>query len=168
MAELRLQQQQHHQHEFLPLCDVLFNIISLASYFCDVVFDLAMAYALAHHSEVPPVLFPFSVVLVVTSLIVSQVFCRLFYNIRWQSNDFYHDCELLLQIISVKWYLWGARGKLRNNTANSDCDINGGKKTANWTLGCVLLLHSTQLGVLWRYFKLFIPVDLTYVKHEVS
>ncbi|OXU24026.1 hypothetical protein TSAR_010025 [Trichomalopsis sarcophagae] len=150
MAELRLQQQQqhhhhhhhhHHQHEFLPLCDVLFNIISLASYFCDVVFDLAMAYALAHHQEAPPVLFPLSVVLVVTSLIVSQV-------------------------VSVKWYLWGARGKLRN-VANSDCDINGGKKTANWTLGCVLLLHTTQIGVLWRYFKLFIPVDLTYVKHEV-
>jgi hypothetical protein len=32
--------------EFLPLCDVLFNIISLASYFCDIVFDLVMAYAL--------------------------------------------------------------------------------------------------------------------------
>lgn len=77
MAELRLQQQQqhhhHHQHEFLPLCDVLFNIISLASYFCDVVFDLAMAYALAHHPEAPPVLFPLSVVLVFTSLLVSQV-----------------------------------------------------------------------------------------------
>lgn len=72
-----------------------------------------------------------------------------------------------MQIVSVKWYLWGARGKLRN-TANSDCDINGEKKTANWTLGCVLLLHTTQIGVLWRYFKLFIPVDLTYVKHEVS
>lgn len=63
---------QHH-HEFLPLCDVLFNIISLASYFCDVVFDLAMAYALAHHSGAPPVLFPLSVVLVITSLLISQV-----------------------------------------------------------------------------------------------
>jgi len=41
------------------------------------------------------------------------------------------------------------------------------KKIGNWTVGCVLLLHSTQIGVLWRYFKLFIPVNLTYVKHEV-
>ncbi|XP_058801420.1 uncharacterized protein LOC131670080 isoform X2 [Phymastichus coffea] len=129
------------QHEFLPLCDVLFNIISLASYFCDVVFDLAMAYALAYHPEAPRMLFPISVCLVVASLLVSQV-------------------------MSIKWYLWGARGKLRPN-ANTDCDINGVKKTANWTLGCVLLVHLSQASVLWRYFKLFIPVDLTFVKHEV-
>ncbi|XP_011500087.1 PREDICTED: uncharacterized protein LOC105363964 [Ceratosolen solmsi marchali] len=133
--------QHQHQHEFLPLCDVLFNIISLASYFCDVVFDLAMTYALAYHPATPSALFPLSAVLVVTSLLVSQ-------------------------IVSIKWYFWGARGKLQNNS-NSGCDINGEKKTANWTLACVLLLHTTQIGVLWRYFKLFIPVDLTYVKHEV-
>lgn len=66
-------QQPQHQHEFLPLCDVLFNIISLASYFCDVVFDLAMGYALANHPGTPPVLFPLSIVLVITSLLISQV-----------------------------------------------------------------------------------------------
>lgn len=65
--------QLQHQHEFLPLCDVLFNIISLASYFCDVVFDLAMAYALAHHRSAPSALFPISVALVVTALLISQV-----------------------------------------------------------------------------------------------
>lgn len=65
--------QTQHQHEFLPLCDVLFNIISLASYFCDVVFDFAMVYALAHHSAAPPILFPLSIVLIATSLIISQV-----------------------------------------------------------------------------------------------
>nr|XP_012149599.1 PREDICTED: uncharacterized protein LOC100881066 isoform X2 [Megachile rotundata] len=103
--------QAQHQHEFLPLCDVLFNIISLASYFCDVVFDFAM-------------------------------------------------------IISIRWYLWGARGKLTGNTIPA-CNINEKKESNNWTIWCVLLLHSTQVGVLWRYFKLFIPVNLTYVKHEV-
>lgn len=30
-----------------------------------------------------------------------------------------------------------------------------------------ILLHTCQLGILWRYAKLFIPVDLRYVKHEV-
>lgn len=30
-----------------------------------------------------------------------------------------------------------------------------------------IILHSMQLGILWRYAKLFIPVDLRYVKHEV-
>lgn len=28
-------------------------------------------------------------------------------------------------------------------------------------------LHVFQCGVLWRYAKLFIPVDLRHVKHEV-
>lgn len=32
---------------------------------------------------------------------------------------------------------------------------------------CVIALHCTQLGVLWRYAKLFVPVDLRHVKHEV-
>ncbi|XP_012274111.1 uncharacterized protein LOC105696305 [Orussus abietinus] len=134
--------QGRHQYEFLPLCDVLFNIISLASYFCDVVFDLAMGYALAHHPATPPVLFPLSIALVVVSLFVSQV-------------------------VSVRWYLWGARGKLTGNAITAERDPDQGKKTRGWAIGCVLLLHSAQIGVLWRYFKLFIPVDLTYVKHEV-
>ena len=30
--------------EFLPICDVLFNVVSLASYFCDVVFDIIATY----------------------------------------------------------------------------------------------------------------------------
>ncbi|XP_078034123.1 uncharacterized protein LOC144468486 [Augochlora pura] len=133
--------QTQHQHEFLPLCDVLFNIISLASYFCDVVFDFAMVYALAHHSIAPSILFPLSIVLIATSLIISQ-------------------------IVSVRWYLWGARGRLTGKTI-ADCNVNEKKENGNWAIWCVLLLHSTQVGVLWRYFKLFIPVNLTYVKHEV-
>lgn len=32
---------------------------------------------------------------------------------------------------------------------------------------CVIGLHCSQLGVLWRYAKLFVPVDLRHVKHEV-
>ncbi|XP_057334483.1 uncharacterized protein LOC130673481 [Microplitis mediator] len=126
-----------NQHEFLPLCDVLFNIISLASYFCDVVFDLAMGYALANHPTAPAVLFPISIILIVTSLIISQ-------------------------LVSIRWYLWGARGKLNPST-----DTPSKNYLRNWTLWCVVLLHTSQVGVLWRYFKLFIPVDLTYVKHEV-
>lgn len=74
---------------------------------------------------------------------------------------------LFLQIVSLRWYLWGARGKLTNNNASSDYHANSVNKIGKWTIGCVLLLHSTQIGVLWRYFKLFIPVNLTYVKHEV-
>ncbi|XP_011312772.1 uncharacterized protein [Fopius arisanus] len=129
-----------HQHEFLPLCDVLFNIISLASYFCDVVFDLAMGYALANHPTAPAIFFPLSVGFVVVSLLISQ-------------------------IISMRWYLWGARGKLTIHVSSEN--QNSHKKKFKWTVWCVIVLHATQIGVLWRYFKLFIPVNLSFVKHEV-
>lgn len=58
-------------HEFLPLCDVLFNIISLAGYFCDVVFDLVMSYALFCRGEIQWFAFTLSFILV--SLAASQV-----------------------------------------------------------------------------------------------
>ena len=32
--------------DFLPVCDLLFNFISVATYFCDVAFDMIVAYAL--------------------------------------------------------------------------------------------------------------------------
>jgi hypothetical protein len=31
----------------------------------------------------------------------------------------------------------------------------------------VIALHGAQLGIFWRYAKLFVPVDLRFVKHEV-
>ena len=40
--------------EFLPLCDVLFNIISLAAYFCDVVFDAVTVYSLYEQRRFVP------------------------------------------------------------------------------------------------------------------
>lgn len=39
--------------------------------------------------------------------------------------------------------------------------------SARYSRWVVLVLHATQLGVLWRYAKLFVPVDLRHVKHEV-
>lgn len=57
--------------EFLPICDVLFNVISLAGYFCDIVFDMVFCYALMERGRtiyVGAVLF-----LVGSSLITSQV-----------------------------------------------------------------------------------------------
>lgn len=56
---------------FLPICDVLFNSISLAIYFCDLIFDLVLGYALFERNNV--LLGLFVVFLVLSSLIVSQV-----------------------------------------------------------------------------------------------
>lgn len=110
--------------EFLPLCDVLFNIISLASYFCDVVFDVIVAYTLlAVHNKVP--WFGFALCCILGSLLASQA-------------------------MSIKWYL-----KKKND------------KTRPAESAAVVVVHVLQCGVLWRYFKLFVPVDLVSVKHEV-
>lgn len=57
--------------EFLPLCDVLFNVISLAGYFCDVVFDVVMGYALLERGY--KATFAAAISIVITSLVISQV-----------------------------------------------------------------------------------------------
>ncbi|XP_055629862.1 uncharacterized protein LOC129770799 [Toxorhynchites rutilus septentrionalis] len=141
--------------EFLPLCDVLFNVISLAGYFCDVVFDIVLGYALYERQKFA--YFTAVIVIVSFSLIISQV-------------------------VSVRWYL--NKRKLRSSstaTAGPPPDspenslekrkkqvpVEKLTKTAKYSRYVVLALHATQLGVLWRYAKLFVPVDLRHVKHEV-
>lgn len=64
------------QHEFLPLCDVLFNIISLAAYFCDIVFDVVMGYALYSHGRYVP--FGLTMLFVGASATVEQTM-----SLRW-------------------------------------------------------------------------------------
>lgn len=64
--------------EFLSLCDVLFNVVSLAGYFCDVVFDVVLSYALFERGH-----FMYMwvvIVLVVVSLIISQVIIMFFFK----------------------------------------------------------------------------------------
>ncbi|XP_028162403.1 uncharacterized protein LOC114354300 [Ostrinia furnacalis] len=111
--------------EFLPLCDVLFNVISLAGYFCDVVFDVVMGYALLERGYKGT--FAAAISIVITSLLISQV-------------------------LSLRWYLhvwWAGEGR---------------KGRAPWL---PVVLHCLQLGVLWRYARLLVPVELRRVKHQV-
>ncbi|XP_045455722.1 uncharacterized protein LOC123665465 [Melitaea cinxia] len=111
--------------EFLPLCDVLFNIISLAGYFCDVVFDLVMGYALLERGY--KCTFAATISIVITSLLISQV-------------------------LSLRWYLhvwWASEGR---------------KDRPPWL---PIVLHCLQMGVLWRYARLLVPVELRRVKHQV-
>lgn len=69
--------------EFLPLCDVLFNVISLAGYFCDVVFDVVMGYALLERGYKGT--FAAAISIVITSLLISQV-CIIFLLPLWQTE----------------------------------------------------------------------------------
>lgn len=57
--------------KFLPLCDVLFNIISLLWYFCNIVFDLVLCYALYEHQKY--VWFTACLSFIILSLSVNQI-----------------------------------------------------------------------------------------------
>lgn len=118
--------------EFLPLCDVLFNIISMASYFCDVVFDVITAYTLYQQQQY--VWLTLAVLFITSSLIVSQ-------------------------LLSAKWFLE------RHSSCQPTNDEDNDEKDVN--RGSLIAMHLAGIGVLWRYSKLFIPVDLRIVKHEV-
>lgn len=106
--------------EFLPLCDLLFNVVSLAAYFCDLVFDILVVYALYERGL--KLLFIQCLAAIVITTLVSQ-------------------------ILSVHWYLK--------------------KKPNGWQRVFVIGLHIVQLGVLWRYARLLVPVQLSSVKREV-
>ncbi|XP_023017946.2 XK-related protein 7 [Leptinotarsa decemlineata] len=106
--------------EFLPLCDLLFNVVSLAAYFCDLVFDILVVYDLYQRSFT--VLFLQCLGAIVLSIIISQ-------------------------ILSLRWYL--------------------NQETVGWQRFVVIALHVLQLGVLWRYARLLVPVQIASVKREV-
>ena len=57
--------------EFLPICDVLFNVVSLASYFCDVVFDIIATYTFFTSGHRP--WFWISLLSILTSLLTCQI-----------------------------------------------------------------------------------------------
>jgi hypothetical protein len=50
------------------------------------------------------------------------------------------------------------------NQVSTDSVHNPIEKISKYS---VIGLHCSLMGVLWRYAKLFVPVDLRYVKHEV-
>ncbi|KAL1501542.1 hypothetical protein ABEB36_006844 [Hypothenemus hampei] len=106
--------------EFLPLCDLLFNVVSLAAHFCDFVFDLLVVYALYQRA--------------LTVLLIQCLGAILI-------------TMLVSQILSLKWYL--------------------SKKHSNANRLLVIVLHILQLGLLWRYTRLLLPVQMVTVKQEV-
>jgi len=73
-------------------------------------------------------------------------------------------------VVSLRWHLRAAvirnglpeKGDLSEQ--NSSLEKNS-LQVSDWLIA---VLHVFQCGVLWRYFKLFVPVDLRFVKHEVS
>ncbi|GLV39629.1 hypothetical protein CBL_08304 [Carabus blaptoides fortunei] len=67
--------------------------------------------------------------------------------------------SVVSQVVSLRWYL-----NTRPSRTSSKELQKLSHRVALWV---AVALHTFQLGILWRYAKLFIPVDLRYVKHEV-
>lgn len=130
--------------EFLPLCDLLFNIISLAAYFCDVVFDSVTAYTLYLNDQMLWLLV--ALFLILTSTTLSQ-------------------------LLSYKWYLRERRFREQLQRLQGNPSMRQ-RETVNspYELRSPVALTMTHIlfgGVLLRYFKLFVPVNLSTVKREV-
>lgn len=106
--------------EFLPLCDLLFNVVSLAAYFCDLVFDILVVYALYERN---------------LKVLFIQCLCAIILT------------SIVSQVLSLNWYLKA--------------------KPTSWQHFVVIGLHVAQLGVLWRYARLLVPVQMSSVKGEV-
>lgn len=155
---------------FLPLCDVLFNVISLAEYFCSTIFDLVLVYALYSRGlNLYDHLFSRVVVNSTDLTRIPALSSRFFVVLCIVLNSL-----VVSQIVSLKWFLGSVR---RDQDITTPEEIEDQAPVApKLELACVkearkhryvVVLHVFQLGVLWRYAKLLVPVNLQNIKHEV-
>ena len=128
--------------DFLPVCDLLFNFVSVTFYFCDIAFDILVlkeCYELAafegekHGDNV-------QIVSNVVVPLVSVMMISLFIS----------------QIFSLKWYI---EDSVQRKRTLKDLSVK------DWL---VFIVHLFQCSVLWRYTKLLIkPLALRNVKSEM-
>ncbi|GAB0099259.1 XK-related protein [Sergentomyia squamirostris] len=142
--------------EFLPLCDLLFNVISLAGYFCDIVFNVVFSYALLESGKF--IYFALTATIVLSSLILSQ-----FISLRWFLNK-----EKLLQRKTQQAHAIATQ--TQTDGSNQERHPMQMAQIIRWCFipkNIVICLHCALVGIVWRYAKLLAPVELKNVKHEV-
>ena len=129
--------------DFLPVCDLLFNFVSVTFYFCDIAFDILVlkeCYELAAY-EGEKTGDNLKIVSNVVIPLVSVMMISLFTS----------------QIVSFKWYI--EESSLSRKRKIKDLSVK------DWL---VFLVHLLQCSVLWRYTKLLIkPLALRNVKSEM-
>ena len=128
--------------DFLPVCDLLFNFVSVTFYFCDIAFDILVlkeCYELAAfegEKNEDNVRIVSNVVVPLVTVMMISLFTS--------------------QIVSLKWYIEDSANRKRTL---SDLSVK------DWL---VFLVHLFQCSVLWRYTKLLIkPLALRNVKSEM-
>lgn len=136
-----------------------FNIISLAAYFCDIVFDVLTAYTWYRMSqdETDDLL-----LLDPQEAADHQSKSRAMCQWSLVALSFITLAALLSQGLSFKWYKESVK---RGQIGPDGMDLEG--PPTQCSTGALVVMHVSLCGVLWRYFKLFIPVDLRFVKNEV-
>ncbi|KAI2805706.1 hypothetical protein BLOT_004708 [Blomia tropicalis] len=137
--------------ELLPLCDLLFNIISLAAYFCDIVFDCVTVYTLFLNEKFQWMFL--SLFIILCSIATSQILSYRWYN------------EQLRQQTIRRQRQQQTNDELQQE--HNDLELKLHSPFEIQSPYALALTHLTACGVLWRYFKLFAPVQLTTVKREV-
>ncbi len=130
--------------DFLPVCDLLFNLISLTCYFCDVVFTSMVTYTLYSSYD-------------------GDGSARIaFFGILFISST---TSLLACQVISFRWYL-----KQEHTAAEAAAapPASSGNRGAFFSWLSAVASHVLLAGVAWRYGRLlFAPVDVAIVKKEM-
>lgn len=159
--------------EFLPICDLMFNLISMIIYFCENIFGIISLIALYYHAS--SVHWFLLGALFVTS---SNVVCQ-YLSFRWLYKTKLEDCQRKKEAqeeleneencdrrfyntmsANMRNYQCGSCAWLPNSTTEVQI---------KFMLSIVLdaILHIFCLGFLTRYIKLVIPVtDTARVKKE--
>lgn len=146
--------------EFLPLCDVLFNIISLTVYFCNVVFDVVLSWALFDRGYTS--YFSLTLLTILISLVITQVVSLRWYLRKQKTEDNNRQIVIANATATVTQSSHGSTTLEKKNDATEEKD-----QLATYFKYAVIVCHLMGIGIFWRYAKLFIPVNLRTVKHEV-
>lgn len=145
-----------HRMEFLPLCDLLFNIISLAAYFCDIVFDCVTTYTLYLNKQFT--WFFVALFLIINATIISQIL-----SYRWHVRDCKRERTNLQKQLEQSQNI-----DTRVSRSYSNHLLLHPDRWKDQSSNIIVTIHLLLCGVLWRYFKLFAPVNIATVKREVS
>ena len=119
--------------DFLPVCDLLFNFVSVTFYFCDIAFDILVlkeCYELAAfegEKNGDNIKIVSNVVVPLVSVMMVSLFTS--------------------QIFSLKWYI---EDSVQRKRTWKDLSVK------DWL---VLTVHLFQCSVLWRYTKLLIDAN---------
>ena len=62
--------------DFLPVCDLLFNIASITTYFCDIIFNVIVTYLLYSHGNTA------WFVILALAVSISLVVCQIL-SLKW-------------------------------------------------------------------------------------